>query len=326
MSKSLQMTQVNPTMTNLLTTVSCPNCSFAIVYDTVARALQKYNINLIPCLQCIGKLVISDTRWFFSYYRYRRDIRSVLYLDTYTVVDYAHPFDDAITYVTCTDNAIQLRKFGVEAEIVPRPINEEYVARALLESRTKVYTFVTVGSLNKTKKKHKYVIRRDTDYFDRKRIDLFEKVTSKLRGITSIVLSNIPPYKYVDYQDVYSVLARSKFYVALSGAEGFGLPPVEAMAVGTPVIYLDAHAYHDWLVGIPVKHTGVDEVETEFGVVRMYDVDIDDLQDKIQYALNMNHEEYNKLARKSFEHAKKFYSSKIAEKLVGALTKVNAIL
>ena len=59
------MTQVNPTMTNLLTTVSCPNCSFAIVYDTVARALQKYNINLIPCLQCIGKLVISDTRWFF---------------------------------------------------------------------------------------------------------------------------------------------------------------------------------------------------------------------------------------------------------------------
>ena len=98
------------------------------------------------------------------------------------------------------------------------------------------------------------------------------------------------------------------------------------MAVGTPVIYLDAHAFHDWLVGIPVKHTGIDEVETEFGVVRMYDVDIDDLQDKIQYALNMNHEEYNKLARKSFEHAKKFYSSKIAEKLVGAFAKVSAIL
>ena len=70
---------------------------------------------------------------------------------------------------------------------------------------------MTVGSLDKTKKKHKYVIRRDTDYFDRKRIDLFEKITGKLRGVTSIVLSNIPPYKYVDYQNVYSVLARSKF-------------------------------------------------------------------------------------------------------------------
>jgi len=50
----------------------------------------------------------------------------------------------------------------------------------------------------------------------------------------------------------YYLLSHSLFYIAVNETEGFNISPVEAMSVGTPLIYIKKHEYAEHVCGIEI--------------------------------------------------------------------------
>ena len=126
------------------------------------------------------------------------------------------------------------------------------------------------------KKDIEFIVVGASRFFDRKNLYLAHEVMTELgvRKKSIIVgkidpspglrlvhgqLKPIPPFR-VDYlpftqsrKELHMLMARAKYYLALSVVEGVGLPPIEAMQYGTIPIYVDAHGFHENLRGIPVE-------------------------------------------------------------------------
>jgi glycosyltransferase involved in cell wall biosynthesis len=105
--------------------------------------------------------------------------------------------------------------------------------------------------------------------------------------------------------DVRYIYCKSKVLLWLSRSEGFGLPPLEAMATGTPVIYTDApaHNQHTCCFRVRTRLNGVIEMPRS-GIYRFvpyspynYEiVDMNELFSTIDYAL-AHYQEYAQYVR-----------------------------
>jgi glycosyltransferase involved in cell wall biosynthesis len=167
----------------------------------------------------------------------------------------------------------------------------------------------------------KYTFRAgDKSYYDKKGMIDVENITRQLgvRDKTKIV-SNIPfadiKTHTLSEDDKYKLYASAKWYLALSRDEGFGMPPVEAMAVGTPSIYINGHAFKQWLVGIPIDVEDVYDVETPAGVLRVWNAKESDIKYAIKTAMEMSKEEYEDLRTMALERSREFYARRIIKML-----------
>jgi len=110
-------------------------------------------------------------------------------------------------------------------------------------------------------------------------------------------------------ENKYELYARAKFFLALSKSEGFGIPPIEAMAVGVVPIFLNAHGYKENLVGIPIDP--IDEYThctDEDHCFRVWELSKTELRYEIQHAMNMSKEEYEDLSEKAKNKAREYYA------------------
>jgi len=106
----------------------------------------------------------------------------------------------------------------------------------------------------------------------------------------NLVYNNIIIKGYVSDSELISLMKNAEAFVYVSFYEGFGLPPLEAMGVGCPVIVSDIAAHRE-VCGDAVLYANP--------------YDINDIKNKINYIL-LNDEIKQKLILKGKENVKRF--------------------
>jgi len=175
--------------------------------------------------------------------------------------------------------------------------------------------FVTVGNNLGVDRKNIYFLHKwFTDH----------NIRNYLKVVSNEPVADIRGNYNLDDSTKYELLGRSLFYVAVSRAEGFGLPPLEALSCGTPVIYLNAHSFRETLndkVGIPVEVGNEYDIDIKVEGVPLhyhfYDPDEKEFAYAIETAKTINRELYEEMRIKGLEYVEeRFGYKKIIDNLV----------
>jgi len=278
--------------------VPCEKCS----YEEVAKYENfKITHNLFDAEVCIDDPVI-----FLQRIRgIKDDVNCILWGDTvYNAMYY-------------TDKLVMYKKFIVPSlwnynmfskiGIMPMKILKRHI-KPISKEVKKDKLFITLG---------------ESRYFDRKNLTLINSITSEM-GLRkdTIIVGNMGDPDYYTFslteENKYELYARSKFFLALSKSEGFGIPPIEAMAVGVVPIYLNAHGYKENLIGIPIDPVDEYTLCTDNNnCFKVWEPSKHELKYEIQHVLTMSKEEYEDLVTKVKDKAKSYiYSEYSIENLL----------
>lgn len=126
------------------------------------------------------------------------------------------------------------------------------------------------------------------------------KENNLLDGISEQIKSKIHFTGFIHDVDLPAIYSEAKVFIFPSKYEGFGLPPLEAMARGTIVLSSDAASMPEILGGSAIYFKSEDE---------------NDLKQKMFEVLNLDSSEINELCNSGYAHAKNFIWESSSEKL-----------
>jgi len=207
-------------------------------------------------------------------------------------------------YTTSQINQEILRDLGfnVEDTIIPRPINPEFFKHEVNYNNTD-YDIISIGYY---------------DCYDRKNFRLQFKAISQLKLNWCLISNYKPPikiykqhYRFGSINDTTKIklFTKSKFLLWTSFFEGFGMPVLEAMSVGCIPIYTDVPAHNEFAIGIKIP------VLTKYKTyyygfwAYKYKIDLNNIIQSIEQALNLTKEEYQNLSEQCKEKALQIYNN-----------------
>lgn len=253
----------------------------------VARDIFGGDISIFPMMGS-KNIYISDAVIASRYSGKRGDI---YWLDTPLVPD-KKGYDPGVpVYVTSRYNEELLRRYGWRVDgVIPRLINP----LAFLVNKPREYRYDVI-----------WIAYRDQP--DRKNVDLMimlcENLNLKCIAITNARCRFCIGFGSLNDYEKFKLIAESRFLLALSKNEGFGMPVLEAMAIGTIPIVSRIPAFEEYVVGLFVKTSGSKHITIVYGVMEIWDVDARDAEDVIRNALSMSNSEYNDLSLSAREKA-----------------------
>ncbi|MCY0875569.1 MAG: glycosyltransferase, partial [Firmicutes bacterium] len=177
-------------------------------------------------------------------------------------------------------NADILTKLGIDNAIVPRAIDDDYAVKyfnkivvnnndddSVIDRKFNVSGDITAVTSNVAttnvigdvtdNKKYDVVAIMTGSSDGHKNEQLLLKILDALHlRKTSFLVCALPqcdakPFSLTD-DEKYELLSQSRLFAWLSESEGFGIPPVEAMSVGTPVVHFDSIYVNTPLVNAPI--------------------------------------------------------------------------
>jgi len=275
-------------MTVIKAYVPCEDCSY---YQVAIYEGYKVTHNVFEADVCI-----DDPVMFLKRFRYVDDINCILWGDTvYDVLYYAKELRRYHDFVVPSYwNYRMFDKIG----LTPIAVIKRHI-KPIFPDVKKDKLFVTLG---------------ESRFFDRKNLTLIDEVTRQF-GVRdkTVIVGNMgnPDFRTFSLTEgeKYTLYARSKFFLAFSKSEGFGLPPIEAMAVGTVPIFLNAHGYKENLVGIPIDP--IDEYTycvDENYCFRVWELSKHEVRYEVQHALTMSKDEYEDLSEKARIKSREYYA------------------
>ena len=134
------------------------------------------------------------------------------------------------------------------------------------------------------------------------------KIDKLLEGINEQVKRKIHFNGFVDDDDLPSIYRKAKFFVFPSKYEGFGLPPLEAMACGVPVLSSDAASMPEIL---------------QDAACYFRSGDVENLCEKMLKMMAMSEETRTKMIERGLKQAKEFTWRKAAQSLTNVLQSNN---
>jgi len=249
---------------------------------------------------------ITDAKEFLETFSCAyKDRPMILWLDTPFLVNYGCDIKKAKVYTT-SEYVKRLIKNIIHVDGVLRP---PYNLIAELERKISVekdYLFVIVGAEARGRKRIEYTVNT-----------LKEIGLRKLTKVVSNVKDFDIPVFTLNTKDLYRLLHRSYFYISLSKVEGFGMPLMEAMSVGTPAVYVNAYSYKEFAVGIPIDPY---DVVIENGMEN-YLIKDNDVREAIKEAKECASSKscYEDLSAKALEKSKEFAQYDLEERIVSDL-------
>lgn len=258
--------------------------------------------------------------------------------------DWAGIFEDAplminnscdLLLVPCTHNVELFRKSGVTIpiEVVPNGVNPElfpYVDRNRTKAQKHKYTFFMYGTLTLRKNPGMVISAFANLFKDNPDVQLVLKTQSGTLGHVEYVdMGNITVIDELwSVEQLTDALYEADCFVFPTRGEGFGLPPLEAMATGLPTIIADNTGMHDYAnpkynMAVPTKEiVPAQRYPKKWGDVgNWYEPDYYELKKYMLWAYE-HQEEAKEMGKRASEwvHANWTYDN-AAEKMINAIKK-----
>jgi glycosyltransferase involved in cell wall biosynthesis len=298
--------------------------SFVKVARLLDRGLRRVGYTAVSMIPLHGvyyvpsglSIIVYDTKLYERRHRYVRSVvnaKRILWLDSPASPSSLDPrvYEDSCHVTTLPYWYREYRRHGIPVSgWVPRPIDYDAVVEVSKHPRGELCRdlwlkygryIVTVGSDNV------FMPSRPP----RKGLDAYDKLCEEIRlrhdvrclYIGNWVLKNTVKVSGIgglSEHDLLKLMRCSEVFVWASRGEGFGLPPVEAMSVGSLVVSSNA-PFNEHVVGVKFNYTSELEAwcpEVGFSF-RLFDYDVGDLVDAVDYALSMPEDEREELRIKA---------------------------
>lgn len=218
-------------------------------------------------------------------------------------------------------------KFGYKTIVVPLGYNSsqfEYVDRQPKAENRQIYTFLHYNGFN-LRKGFREVLKAFTEEFARDEpVRLVIKSTLDKMPIP-LLKSEYPNIDVIlgkkDEVELREIIENADCFVYPSRGEGFGIPPLECMATGMPVIVPNAHGITeyfnpDFMYEVKVAETcpAIYSRYKNQDVGNMVICDVDHLRSQMRYVYEHQSEAREK-GKKASEHVKQWTYKKTAEQI-----------
>lgn len=153
-------------------------------------------------------------------------------------------------------------KLTKEITVVPNAINEEYLnafdkneSKKYISEKYNIVDFILMVSRIEPRKNHLLLLKSfvEATLFERFQLVLigkrdldYQDFEIYLSGLPKNVLKNIHLLENIDNSDLLEFYRAANIFVYPSFAEGFGIPPLESIAVGTPTLCSNKTAMADF--------------------------------------------------------------------------------
>ena len=227
-------------------------------------------------------VVLHDTLFAERYLR----AGEVAWLDTPLVISSFKKHWSRL-YVCSRFEARELEELGVEVDgVAPRPVHPELLVDEDVEKKFDVLVF------------SKFYV------YDRKNVRLAYESLRKVRCRSAFAtdapfIPNRVRYGSMSEADKRRLYKSSRFLLHIPSSEGFGMPVLESMASGTPVIYSGIPVLKEYAVGVEVPVDGYEVVGTIEGRMHRWIVRERDVVESIEYALSLDEDAYRRLSTQS---------------------------
>ena len=219
------------------------------------------------------------------------------------------------THIVASEhNFSQFQAYGI-CLVLPRVINQwvsDEIAKDVPVSEKTYYAVIGY--------------RDDSDRKNFRQLQVaLERVPLNVKAVTNVD----GPWEKVEYgslseHEKYTFLANAKYLLWLSRGEGFGVPPIEAMSVGTPVIFSDVAAHNEFAVGLPVNSADRESFSARDQDGRpthasLINTDMDDLCRVLRRSLTLREAEYEILRKECLRKVRRFRPEIAVEQLYRAI-------
>ena len=307
--------------------------SFTKVARLLERGLRRLGYTSVPMVSIHGvyyvrgglAVVVYDTKLYERRHKYVRgavDAKRVLWLDSPASPAVLNPevYGDSCHVTTLPYWYREYRRHGIPVSgWIPRPVDYDTAVKVAESPREELCRDLWA-------KYGRYILTVGSDNIfmpsrpPRKGLDAYDRLCEEIKlnhNIKCLYVGNwslrnavkISGTGGLSEHDLLRLMRCSEVFVWSSRSEGFGLPPIEAMSVGSLVVSSNA-PFNELVVGVKFNYTEEKDAwcpEVGFPF-RLFDYNVRDLVDAVDYALSMPEDEKEELrikasyARERYRH------------------------